>query len=835
MKRTVLLRSLLLVWSVVLAAALFCACRPKEDNGPRASITAWEMTAADGAVTLKLSGSVASEEIAGGIVTVTLTDVKGEIDRAEIDHLPETPEEVRLECSPGRLWDELTVLVSYTLEGKEYGRAELKLIDRLPQLTHDGVKCVVHAMSAREKANLVMGEPNPAKPGSSGGTFSLDHYGIPTITVNDGPAGVRYGYAVWYPSMMNLASSWDTDRIYEVGKAIGEDSLAQGIDIVLGPGMNIHKNVLGGRNFEYFSEDPLVTALAASGYVRGLQSTGAGACLKHFCVNNQETWRGTVSSEVTERALREIYLRGFEYVVKNDDPMAVMSSYNCLNGNHTSITKDLLTGILRDEWGFRKVVMSDWGAAGSIPDKVKAGNDLDMPGSYGEMQQMLEALSEGNVDLEALDRCAEHILNTILASPTYNGVKMNHEVDHAGHSKISRKVAAETMVLFKNEGSALPLKSGTVVAAFGNGAFSTFYGGAGSGGVNPVETVNIIDGIDAASGLSVYDKAFNIFNWCEAHSETDPTKDVQVSREYAEECAQGAGAAVIVISRISMEGADNTEKEGGFLLNEREEEMIRNASEAFHAAGKKVIVVLNTGNPIEVISWRDSVDAILWCGYPGERAGEAVADVLSGKVNPSGKTVITWPLTYESTPAFRHFPGNSSKVIYYEDIYVGYRYYSTFEVGTAYPFGYGLSYTTFSYSGFSVKDNGDGTYELKVTVKNTGKAAGREVVEFYVSKPEGTLEMAAYELCGFAKTKTLKAGKSQTVTVTVTEEQLRAYDKDNSRYIVPEGEYVFYVGNACGSFADSASVNREVLTVTDDVEPRCVPRKEFEHLTKNAA
>ena len=827
---------LVLIVTVLIATAASCRGTANDDGaekGPRAVMTAWKLEAESEEVILTLSGTLTSEEISGGTLTVKLSDNKGDIAAAEME-LPAEPEEIRLSCPTLRIWDELYITAVYELEGKEYGRIDLEMFDKKPQLSRDSIKCVVNAMTDYEKARLVVGTTDQSMPGVSGVIASFEMYGIPSIAVNDGPAGVRYYYSVWYPSMMNLASSWDTDQIYKVGKAIGQESLAHNIDIVLGPGMNIQKNVLGGRNFEYFSEDPLVTALAASAYVRGLQSTGAGACPKHFCVNNQETYRGSVSSVVTERALRDIYLKAFEYVIKNASPMSLMSSYNCLNGVHTSVNKELLTGIVRGEFGFQNAVMSDWGAAGSVREKVNAQNDLSMPGSGDELTQFREALEKGKVDIEALDQCVEHILNTIVLSPTFNGVKMNYEVDFETGSKLSRETAVDTMVLLKNDGSALPLKSGTEVAVFGNGSFNTLFGGAGSGSVNAKDPVNIMDGIDASSALSVYDKKYNIFNWCEAHSEKDPSKDVKVSKAYAEECAANADAAVIVISRNSEEGADNIAGEGGFLLNATEAEMVENVSAAFHNAGKKVIAVLNTGNPIEVLTWRDKVDAILWCGYPGERAGEAVADVLSGKVNPSGKTVISWPATYESTPASDYFPGKSQKAIYFEDIYVGYRYYTTFGVDTAYPFGYGLSYTNFTYSDFSVTDNGDGTYKLKLTVKNTGNKAGREVVEFYVSRPEGMLDMPAYELCGFAKTKSLKAGASQTVEITVTEDWLCAYDEKNSRYIVPDGEYVFYAGSSSADLEFSANVTRSELVVTAETEKLCAPAKEFEHLSKAA-
>lgn len=718
-------------------------------------------------------------------------------------------------------------------EGAVLDTAELKVKDGLIQLTEDAIPLVVAEMTDDEKSHLVTGTGNPKKEGASGGTYEIERLGIPSITVNDGPAGVRYKTAVWYPSIMNITSSWDNELIYGVGGAIGRDSLALGIDIVLGPGMNIQKNVLGGRNFEYCSEDPLLTAFSASAYVNGMQAAGAGACLKHFAGNEQETNRGSESSAVTERALREIYLKPFQLAVKNSSPWSIMSSYNQLNGTYSSINKDLLTGILRDEWGYKGTVMSDWGSAGAIEDKVNAQNDLKMPGDKDDAKNMLDGIKNGKVDKETLDKCCEHILYTVTQSPTFKELEMNTKVSFTANGKIAEEAAVDTLVLLKNDNGALPYKKGTNVALFGNGAFKTIFGGYGSGGVTPKKSVTIAKGIKENENLSLYDEKNNVFRKAEEHSKTDESKDITVTADYAKQCAEGADAAVIVISRVTMEGADNSPSKGDYLLNDTEFDMVKRVSDAFHANGKTVTVLINTGSAIEVVSWRDLVDAIIFIGYPGQNTGSAVAKVLTGEVNPSAKTTMSWPKSYGDTPAHLYFPGNPGKVVYYEDIYVGYRYYGTFGVDVAYPFGYGLSYTNFEYSGFSVKENKNGTFTVTVTVTNKGETAGREIAEIYVSKPETTLEQPAKELCGFAKTKLLQSGESETLEITVTADDLYSYDTENSRYIADKGNYTFYAASSASDMHAEAGVEIKEMRVVYDVENRCVPSPEPAHIIKS--
>ena len=789
------------------------------------------LTAADGKVTVTLTVEI--NEATEGEMTFTLSDGDGVI--SEVSAAMTAGEQtVALDCPADRLEGELTVVGNALSNGEAVAdEITLALKNGLPQLTPDGIRCVISAMTADEKANLVTGTQKPVKAGASGGTYAIQRLGVPSVTVNDGPAGVRYNTSVWYPSVHNLTASWDPALISAVGQAIGEDALALGIDIVLGPGMNIQKNVLCGRNFEYCSEDPILTALMSAAYVNGMQSSGAGACVKHYAANNQETARGSTSSNVTERALREIYLKAFGMVVADADPMTVMSSYNCLNGIHTSVSRDLLTEILRNEFGFDGFVMSDWGAAGSMADKVMAGNDVNMPGNATDPDDVLAALKSGAITETALNACCYNILKVVTESPTFKDLKMNTRVNTKDHNPLAAEAAADTVILLQNNGAALPFAKDTEVAVFGNGAYKTVFGGAGSGGVSANTTVNIVDGLRKADGLSVYNAKNNPFADCDYHDAMDASKDVEVTEAYAAEMAEGADAALIVISRGSAEGEDRSVLKGDFLLNDTETAMIDRVSEAFHAKGKKVVVVLNMGSPMEVVSWRDKVDAILYLGYAGQGSGTALASVLTGKVNPSAKTAMTWPVDYDSTPAAEYFPGSAVDVTYYEDIYVGYRYYTTFGVDVAYPFGFGLSYTTFAYSDFTVKQKSNGTLTATVTVTNTGSAAGREIVQLYVTKPETLQEQARMELAAFGKTGMLNPGESETLTLTVRTEALMTYDTAGSRWVTDKGDYTLSLGASVADIKATATVTYGELTVVQDVENRCEPDTEFDYIRKD--
>ncbi len=798
---------------------------------PQMTLVAKSLTADESGVTLHFGPGTMDAPDDERSALLILSDAEGEICRQTVE-LSESDQRVTLPCTSERMAGELTLTVTAMVGEDVTDELCLKMKNRLPQLTPDGARCVVAAMTDEEKAHLVVGNYVVNNRNISGGTIAIERLGVPETLCMDGPAGVRYNQSVWYPSVINVSSSWDAELAYRVGVSLGQDTLAHGFDIVLAPGINIQKNVLGGRNFEYASEDPILSGLMIAPYVNGIESTGAGTSLKHFAVNNQETARGGISSNVTERALREIYLKGFGLVVADAQPMTIMSSYNKVNGTQTAASRDLLTGILREEFGFRGYVMSDWGAAGSMAEKINAGNDINMPGNAEDAPAVLLGLKSGSISADALDVCCFNILSMVAESATFRGLEMNTQVNFRDNGAVATDAAADGMVLLQNENAVLPLPEGTKVAVFGNSACNTFFGGAGSGGVSPKNSVTVFEGLSRCSVLTLVNQAGNPFVGCAQHDAEDPTKDIEVTVAYAEEMASAADVAIIVIGRNSAEGKDRRNLKGDFLLNDTEFAMITRLSEAFHAAGKKVVVLLNTGSPIEVASWQSRVDAILWIGYPGQGAGTAVTRVLSGEVNPSGKNTITWPLNYNATPASLYFPGSASDVAYYEDIYVGYRYYETFDVPVSYPFGYGLSYTTFGYSRFELAENGDGTVTATVTIKNTGAVAGREVAQLYVSKPETLQEQASMELVGFAKTGLLEPGASETVTIRVRKEALMTYDTANSRWVLDAGTYTYHMGASVAGPHSKQTVTLDELLVVQDVENRCGPVKGFDYIKK---
>lgn len=802
---------------------------PEQPNQTCAlALSAKSLTIADGALSLSLLCKASADS--EGIVTATLTDENGTVDTQSVTA---TPGEMllSLSCPDERSKGEFTLTISATDAMGVVGTPlTLYTKNGVVQLSADAIDCVIAAMTLEEKAHMVTGTQKPLLQGASGGTYAIERLGIPSVTVNDGPAGLRYGTTVWYPSVINVSSSWDPTLAMQLGTAMGNDCLVKGIDVILAPGMNIQKNVLGGRNFEYCSEDPILTALIASAYTNGIQSTGVGVSLKHFAANNQEFARGSISANVTERALREIYLKAFGMAVRDGDPYTIMSSYNLVNGKRVAVSHDLLTTYLRGECGFGGMIMSDWGSGGTVVEKVNAGNDVNMPGNAEDPALMIAAAQNGTLDLAMLDTACKNILSLVVKCPVFTKPEHDTKIDYSGHGALATEVAAQTMVLLQNDGT-LPLSGQQTLAVFGNGAYATVYGGAGSGSVSGKDLTSIAEGLQKSQTFDVYKYKYNPFKNAPAHSSLDPSLDVEVTESYAAECAEQTDIAVIVISRGSTEGEDRHEGMGDFLLNQTEKSMIERVSAAFHAKDKKVVVLLNTGSPIEMLSWQDQVDAILWTGYAGERTGTAVAEVLCGNVNPSAKTTITWPATYFSTPASPYFPGNSSDTVYYEDIYVGYRYYSTFGVDVAYPFGYGLSYTTFDYSDFSVQKQADGTLLATCRVTNTGKVTGREIVQIYVSKPESVLEQSAIELAGFAKTALLQPGESETVSIRITQDALESYDTQNSRYIISGGDYVFSLGASATDIKATATVQYD-MTVLRDVTNIATPDCQFDYIQK---
>ena len=806
------------------------ATEPQPEPVCALSLRATSLIIEGGEVKLTLDCAL-DDNAAGGKITCTLSDADGDIASQSAEAVSGTIA-LTLPCPADRAQGELLLQITATdAQGILTDPLVLDTKNGLVQLSADAIDCVVAAMTLEEKAHMVTGTQNVLLQGASGGTYAIDRLGVPSVTVNDGPAGLRYDTTVWYPSVINLSSSWDADLAMQIGVAMGEDCLVKSMDVILAPGMNIQKNVLGGRNFEYCSEDPLLTAYIATAYTKSIQSTGVGVSLKHFAANNQETARGSISANVTERALREIYLKAFGMTVRDADPYTVMSSYNLINGTRVAVSYDLLTTYLREECGFDGMVMSDWGSGGTVVEKVNAGNDVNMPGSADDPALIIAAANDGTLHMQMLDRACANVLGLVVKCPAFTEIKRGGRIDYTGHGALAAEVAAQTMVLLQNDDDTLPLTEQKTLAVFGNGAYATVYGGAGSGSVSARKPVNIAEGLNTSDAFDVYQYKSNLFKNAPAHDATDASKDIPVSAEYAEECAANTDAAVIVISRGSTEGADRMDMAGDFSLNKTETEMIERVCEAFHAKGKRVVVLLNTGSPIEMLSWQDEVDAILWTGYAGERIGTAVAEVLCGNVNPSAKTTITWPTSCFATPAGEYFPGTYTDTVYYEDIYVGYRYFTTFGVDVAYPFGYGLSYTTFAYSDFDVQKQADGTLQATCTVTNSGSMAGREIVQIYVTKPEGLMEHATLELAGFAKTAMLEPGQSEQISILITADALESYDEDSSRYVIDGGSYTFSLGASAADIKDTKTLTLDPA-VLRDVTNIATPDVAFDYIQK---
>ena len=723
-----------------------------------------------------------------------------------------------------------------------------------PQLTKDNIDEVVAAMTLEEKATLLVGSgwgsmtagsmtasATALVPGAAGTTRSIERLGIPSTVLADGPAGLRISptrdndpntyYCTGFPVGTVLASMWDTERVEELTTAMGNEVLEYGADVLLAPGMNLHRNPLCGRNFEYFSEDPFLTGKTAAAYINGIQSNGVGVSVKHFAANNQEVNRMENDSRVSQRALRELYLKGFEIAVKEANPWTVMSSYNKLNGEYTQQSHGLLTTVLRDEWGFDGIVMTDWGTKEGTVKAVNAGNDLMEPGMQVEIDRIIAAVKAGEISQEQLDKNVRNMLTYIVKTPRFNKYQYSNKPEIEAHAKLVREAAPEGMVLLENNG-VLPLKDVKKVALYGTGSYDFIAGGTGSGNVNKPYIRNVAEGL-ADNGFEVNQ---DIQKWYEqyiAYAKTENKNngglsgvllgeavipEMAVSRDFFERMEPETDIAIFTLSRNAGEGGDRYAKDGDWTLTGLEREMIQNLADIYHAAGKKFVVVMNIGGVIETASWKHIPDAILLAWTPGQEGGLAVADILCGKANPSGKLPMTFPVSYLDIPSSANFPYNYKKTQtgewdflwggkkkeqkcvdhteYKEGIYVGYRYFQTAGAPVSYPFGYGKSYTTFEYSKPVVKATDKG-FTATITVKNTGAVAGKESVQLYVAAPAGGLEKPAFELKGFAKTKELAPGESEVLTINVCKYSLASFNEAASAWETAAGTYkVMFGANA---------------------------------------
>lgn len=741
---------------------------------------------------------------------------------------------------------------------------------RPPRLGVDPLPQVIAALTPEEKIDLVVGvgmslaglplppemqgpadgPMGPRVPGAGGMTRAVPRLGIPSIVLADGPAGLRISprregetrsfHATAFPVATLLASSWDTALIERVGAAMGAEARDYGIDVLLAPALNIHRNPLGGRGFEYYSEDPVISGRMAAAAIRGIQSTGVAATPKHFVANEHEWNRYTIDVQVAERPLREIYLRAFEIAVREGRPQALMTSYNRLNGLYTSQSLRLLDGVLRAEWGFDGVVMTDWYAGDDPLAQLRAGNDLLMPGTGVQQRVLREALARGTLKSAELDRNVALILTLVLRSPTFLGVRATDAPDLEGHAKLAREAAASGMVLLRNVGGVLPLPRSRRIALFGNASYDAIIGGSGSGAVAAARAVPLAEGL-RASGYAVDSAVAEgyVSFIDETRRKTPPRSPLSppqrfpersVSAAEIESAAQRADVAVVTIGRRSGEFADLS-RELDFELQAGERELLERLSRAFRERGKNVVVVLNIGSVMEAASWRGFADAILLAWQPGQEGGHAMADVLSGTVAPSGRLATTFPLRWEDVPSSKGFPGTTllgpdpaargilagvdrrAEVRYDEGLAVGYRH----DAPVAYPFGFGLAYTQFLHSRLRVERVADeGGVRVSATITNTGRSPGREVVQVYVSPPSGAGAGArpGRELRAFTKTPTLAPGQSMAIELQLSLRDFALFDETQRAWVVPAGTQEVSLGSAVADIRATARVEfPQALTV----------------------
>lgn len=731
------------------------------------------------------------------------------------------------------------------------------------KLNANNIDEVIGEMTLEEKVHMVIGcgmsMGDGAKfPGTAGRTYDIPRLGIPSVYLADGPHRLamsvkrdfdsRFYYATEFPSGTTVAATFDPNAAYQVGAALGEEVKDYGMDVLLAPGANLMRNALCGRNHEYYSEDPVVTGKMAAGYIKGVQSQGVGTCLKHFAVNNQETNRNNNDSRVAQRPLRELYLKGFEIAVKESQPWSIMTSYNKVNGKYTCEDIDLTENILRDEWGFKGVVMSDWNAGTDAVTSMKAGNDMLQPGQERQYKAILEAVQNGTLDEAILNRNVKRILELVVKCHTFENYKYANETDLKAHAIIDRTIGAEGIVLLDNR-SVLPLTANVkTIALYGTTSYDMVPAGMGFGSTGVgYYCVSLVEGMRNA-GYTVdadlikkykkhlFDEQKRLYPNGKPPFSLTPLKRAEEFVPTSDELSaqvKNNDVAIITLGRTSGEASDRRVEE--FYLKENESALIKQVAEAYHAAGKKVIVILNICSPVETASWKNMVDAVICAFQPGQEVGNCVADVLTGKVNPSGHLPMTFAIKYGDAPSDSNFPydyefkmpsfamgsgmnfeskekeekpkeavRNVDFTDYEEGIYVGYRYFETFDKEVSYPFGHGLSYTTFSFEIVSSDINGDNC-EMKVAVKNTGNCAGKESVQVYVKAPAGGLEKPVKELKAFAKTKLLQPGESEVVTLSWKLMDMASLNEKSSSWELPKGTYQWMVG------ASSADVRCTVI------------------------
>lgn len=754
-----------------------------------------------------------------------------------------------------------------------------------PQLGTASIDEVIAAMTIEEKALMLIGagmDPSQEKtsfvgsteqkvPGAAGITRAIPRLGIPSIVLADGPAGLRIKpkrdndentyYCTAFPIATTLSSTWNTELVKEVGESIGNEVLEYGVDVILSPGANIHRNPLCGRNYEYYSEDPVLAGKTASALINGIQSLGVGTSIKHFAGNSQETNRMNNDARITQRALREIYLRQFQIAIRESNPWTVMTSYNFINGSYSSENRELVHDILRDEWKYDGLVMTDWFAGTNPVNQVISGNDLLMPGVNNQYEKIVEGMKNGSLKIEYVDENVKRILELVLKSPTFKKYQYSNKPNLEEHAKITRQAASEGIVLLTNKNNALPIKGGKA-ALFGVTSYTFYSGGTGSGDVNEAYTVSLCEGLEN-QGFTIDEKLKNIYipaiDKQREDFKSNPANkdglvytftpvDFVIDDAQIKEFAKTNDVAFITIGRVSGEFRDR--RIADFYLSDNEKTLLTKVQKAFKALGKKTIVILNIGGVIETASWKDIPDAIVLPWMGGQEGGNAVADVVTGAVNPSGRLPMTFPIDYFDVPGAKNFPydypadarsmfdthddnqnrENFDFTNYLEDIFVGYRYYNTFGKKTSFPFGYGLSYSDFEFSDVKIQTAG-GDFQISLNVKNTGSCEGKTVVELYAKYPESGQSSPKYELKAFAKTNSLMPGESQPVVLTVNSADLAYFDAAQNQWTAPAGEYTFYIGKSAEDIV--TEVNSQLLTPYENKVNNVMNPKEDLNVMKN--
>lgn len=752
-----------------------------------------------------------------------------------------------------------------------------------PQLGKDPIEKVINAMTLDEKLDLLIGSGGNAKTeasatignssvlvlGAAGQLNAIPRLGIPNTVLADGPAGLRIQpkrdgttktfYCTHFPIETVMSSTWNSNLVKAVGAAIGDEVKHYGVDVLLAPATNIQRNPLNGRNFEYYSEDPLLAGKITAAMIAGVQSNGVGTSLKHFALNNQETNRTNNNVIGNPRTFREIYLKPFEIAIKESHPWTVMTSYNKINGTYTSERADLLTEILRHEWGFNGMVMTDWYGGQHATMQMEAGNDLLMPGKLSQREELRKAILNGNLSMEIIDRNIKNILEYIIKTPRFNGYVADNNPDLKAHAQVTRNAAIEGMVLLKNNRNALPFtKNIKNLAAFGFTSYDFIAGGTGSGDVNHAYVVSLIDGLKNG-GFSIDESIKKSYEEYIPEAKAKMPKptgqfaaflpkklipEMELSDVDILNAAKNDDAAVITIGKTSGEFGDRSIKTN-FNLTDAEKKMISDVTRIFHKEGKKVVVILNVCGVIETQSWISQPDAVLISWLPGQEGGNSVADIISGKESPSGRLPMTWPLSYNDVPSKNDFPDpdeisddelmNSLKgfaelrtegsrknfdiTTYNDGIYVGYRYYTTKNIPVSFPFGYGMSYTSFEYGKPNVEKDGNGNIKVSVNVRNNGKMAGKEVVQVYVSAPGKDMDKPARELKGFAKTKRLAVGESETVTINIPFESLASFNDQSNCWQVESGVYKVMVAKNAADLKPMTTTVYEEGKITENVRP----------------